>query len=407
MDLELYSHQLDALNRMKNGCILNGSVGSGKSRTALAYYYTKIANGSLRINGSGEFEDPKSIVPLYIITTAKKRDTNDWESEMAPFLLSTDISRSIKNIPVVVDSWNNIKKYVNVTDSFFILDEDRVTGTGAWVKAFWKIAKQNRWIILSGSPGDVWMDYMPVFVANGFYKNATDFKRCHVVYNRYVKYPLVDKYVNTKRLNWCRDQILIPMEFERKTIAHDISILVQYDNKQYKTLMKTRWDPYDNKPIENISKLCYLLRRVVNSDSSRVDAVRNILLEHDRAIIFYNYDYELEILIFIAENLCRKFAQWNGHKHEPLPTGDCWMYLVQYTAGAEGWNAITTDTMIFYSQNYSYKTMIQAAGRINRLNTPYTDLYYYHVRSAAPIDRAIKDALNRKEKFNERKFIKY
>lgn len=39
MAIQLYDYQREALGRMKNGCILCGGVGSGKSRTGLAYYY--------------------------------------------------------------------------------------------------------------------------------------------------------------------------------------------------------------------------------------------------------------------------------------------------------------------------------------------------------------------------------
>lgn len=405
MNLELWPHQVKALDEMHNGCILNGDVGSGKSRTALAYYYLKVLDGKLRINGEGRKTNPKKITPLYIITTAKKRDTNDWESEMAPFLLSTDPDLSICHIKVVVDSWNNIKKYVGVKDSFFIFDEDRVTGKGAWVKAFYKIAKVNEWILLTGSPGDSWSDYIPVFVANGFYKNPTEFNRLHVVFNRYCTFPKIDKYVNTKRLERCKEKILVRMEDQRHTVAHSKTIIAKYDIKKYKSIMKDRWDPYTEEPIENISKLCYLLRRVCNEDSSRIEKVKEIVTKHDRVIIFYNFDYELEILHKIGDELKIPYTEWNGHKHESLLKGKRWLYLCQYTSAAEGWNCITTDTMVFYSLNYSYKTMIQAMGRINRMNTSYTDLYFYLIRSASPIDLAIMQALKKKKKFNERRFV--
>jgi hypothetical protein len=132
-----------------------------------------------------------------------------------------------------------------------------------------------------------------------------------------------------------------------------------------------------------------------------------IFEKHPRIIVFYNFDYELDILkhIYYGENV--EIAEWNGHAHQPVPKGEKWVYLVQYTAGCEGWNCITTDTIIFYSQNYSYKVMAQASGRIDRLNTPYTDLYYYHLKSRSGIDLAISRALTEKKKFNERKFTKW
>lgn len=407
MTLALAPHQIKALPRMKNGCILCGGVGSGKSRTSLAYYFTKVVGGSLSINGQGEFKEPTKPVDLYILTTAQKRDRHEWEEEFMPFLLSTNSEDSICGIRVVIDSWNNIKKYVNVSDAMFIFDEDRVTGKGVWVKTFLKIVKRNQWILLSATPGDNWSDYVPVFIANGFYKNFTDFNNLHVVWNRYTTYPKVDKYVNTKRLYCCRDAILIPMEFERKTIPNDINVSCTYDISKYKTIMKYRWDPFEEKPIENISKLCYLLRKVTNSDLSRSLAVRQLTTEHPRTIIFYNFDYEREILLKLGEELNIETAEWNGHVHQKIPNTKRWMYLVQYAAGSEGWNCITTDTIIFYSQNYSYKTMVQASGRINRLNTPYTNLYFYHLKSSAPIDRAIAEALKTKKEFNERKFISW
>lgn len=407
MTLNLYPHQISALPKMKNGCVLCGDVGSGKSRTALAYYFTKVARGSLSINGQGTFREPTNPIDLYILTTAQKRDRKEWEEEMLPFLLSTNPENSICHIKVVVDSWNNIKKYVAVTKAMFLFDEDKVSGKGEWVKAFLKIVKANHWILLSATPGDNWSDYIPVFIANGFYRNRTEFNDMHVVWNRYLKYPKVDKYVNTKRLYRCRESILIPMEFKRQTIPHNIPIICQYDISKYKSIMKYRWDPFEDQPIENISKLCYLLRRVTNGDMSRIEETKKLIKEHPRVILFYNFDYERDILLKLGKELNMETAEWNGHEHQKIPDTEHWIYLVQYTAGSEGWNCIKTDTIIFFSQNYSYKTMVQASGRINRLNTPFKDLYFFHLRSRAPIDLAITRALETKQEFNEHKFISW
>ena len=391
MGVSLYDYQVDAINQMSNGCILCGGVGSGKSRTSLAYYF-KQQGGC--INPYSEMKNPKK---LYIITTARKRDTLEWEGECVPFLL-TD---------VVVDSWNNIKKYSDVSGAFFIFDEQRVVGSGEWVKSFLKIAKHNDWILLSATPGDTWTDYIPVFVANGFYKNRTEFKREHIIYSRFTKYPKVDRYVNTGRLVRLRNKILVDMDFQRKTVAHHEDVYVQYNIGNYKDVMRNRWDPFKNEPIVNASGLCYVLRKIVNTDQSRQVALFEIFDKHPRAIVFYNFDYELDILknMYYGENV--EIAEWNGHKHQPVPTSKEWVYLVQYTAGAEGWNCITTDTIIFFSQNYSYKIMQQSAGRIDRLNTPYKHLYYYHLKSRSGIDLAISKALSQKKKFNEGKFVKW
>lgn len=398
--IELRDYQLDAVGNMHNGCILCGGVGSGKSRTALAYYYI-LNDGEIGTADYMPMADPP--LNLYIITTAKKRDSLEWDSELIPFLLSTNPEENLYCNTVKIDSWNNIKKYAEVKNGFFIFDEQRVVGSGTWVKSFIKIAKNNQWILLSATPGDTWQDYIPVFLANGFYKNRTEFNREHVIYNRFTKYPKVDRYVNIRRLERLRDKLLVTMDFNRETVAHHEDVSVGFDIFKYKEITKTRWNPYTQEPIVNASELCYTWRKLVNSDSSRQIALLEILEKHPRAIIFYNFDYELEILKTILANY--EVAEWNGHKHQPVPTGEKWAYLVQYNAGAEGWNCITTDTIIFYSQNYSYKIVAQAAGRIDRMNTPFSDLYYYHLKSKAGIDIAIGRALREKKKFNEKKYV--
>lgn len=399
----LYDYQFDAVNDMKNGCILNGGVGSGKSRTSL-YYYFKEQGGSI----NPDYIPMKNPKDLYIITTARKRDTLEWEQELTHFLLSTNPEKNeLYNNKIVVDSWNNIKKYADVENAFFIFDEQRVVGYGAWTKSFLKIAKNNDWILLSATPGDTWTDYIPVFIANGFYRNKSEFCREHVVYSRFSKYPKIDRFVNTGRLIRLRNSILIDMDFSRKTVAHHEDIYVRYDTTKYKDVTRTRWDPYKDLPIEQASSLCYILRRVVNESEYRQVALLELLEKTPRAIIFYNFDYELDILLHLQLSEDVEIAQWNGHKHQPVPDSEKWVYLVQYTAGAEGWNCIKTDTIIFYSQNYSYKIMSQASGRIDRLNTPYTDLYYYHLKSRSGIDLAISKALSEKKNFNEGKWVKW
>ena len=390
---------MDAVKKMRNGCILNGGVGSGKSRTGL-YYYFKEQGGSME----PVYIPMKNPKDLYIITTARKRDTCEWSGELSPFLMSTHEDINYYDNKIIVDSWNNISKYKDVTGAFFLLDEQRITGKGQWVKSFLKIAKSNDWILLSATPGDTWEDYVPVFIANGFYRNRTEFSREHAVYSRFTKFPKVEKYISTAKLSRLRDQILIDMDFQRTTIAHHDDVYCKYDVGTYKDVIRNRWNPYKNAPIENPGELCYLLRKVVNSDEHRQLILLELMEKHDRAIIFYNFDYELEILkeLYYGEDF--EIAEWNGHKHQPIPDSKKWVYLVQYTSGNEGWNCILTDTIIFYSQNYSYKIMTQAAGRIDRLNTPYKDLYYYHLKSRSGIDLAISKALDNKKKFNERKF---
>ena len=392
MSIELYEHQKKALPKLKNVSILCGGVGSGKSRTALAYFLLHECNGSLE---TLEVKEPKD---LYIITTARKRDTNEWIDECVPF--------QFKNLNVKVDSWNNIQKYTNVCGAFFIFDEQRVVGYGAWTKAFLAITKKNRWILLSATPGDTWSDYIPVFIANGFYKNKTEFVRRHIVYSRYTKYPKVDKYLDCGRLIKLRRMILVNMDFVKPTTPHHQTLISQYNKEKYAYVIRNRKNYDTQLPFKNIGALCLYLREIVNSDPDRIEVVKSIIAEHPKSIIFYNFDYELELLRQMAKDINIKKAEWNGHIHEPIPDKKypSWIYLVQYTAGAEGWNCVETDTIIFYSQNYSYRIMVQSAGRIDRLNTPYQDLYYYHIRSNSTIDMSIMRALQKKKNFNARGF---
>ena len=401
MGVNLYDYQYDALKRMKNGCILCGSVGSGKSRTAIAYYFTN--NGGKLGDIYGRMRDPCQ--DLYIITTARKRDTLEWEGELAPFLLSADPEANQYNNKVIIDSWNNIKKYVDVKDSFFIFDEQRLIGNGTWVKSFYKIAKANEWILLSATPADVWTDYIPVFVANGFYRNRTEFLESHVIFDYHVKkYPKVKGYFGERKLKEYRDLILVTMDYCNKNEQHHEDVYCAYDILTYQRVMKDLWNVYEDRPLESASELCYCLRRVVNSDESRTQKLLEIVECHPKVIIFYNFDYELEILKNLSYGYSVDIAEWNGHRHEPIPDSDRWVYLVQYTAGNEGWNCTLTDTIIFFSQNYSYRVMVQASGRIDRLNSPFRDLYYYHLKSHSKIDMAINRAILGKKRFNENTF---
>lgn len=397
----LYDFQMDAVKKGFNGCIFNGGTGTGKSRTGL-YFYFKEQGGWYEGSDYTPMKNPKD---LYIITPAVKRDKGEWITELNLFRMNPDPELNHYNNKIVIDSWNNIKKYVDVKDSFFIWDEDKICGGGAWTKAFLKIAKDNDWIILSASPGDTWLDYWSVFVANGFYKNKSEFIREHVVYSRYSKFPQVERYLGIQRLERLRNKILIDMSVQRHTKPHHEDVCCNYDIPFYKDVFKKRWDPYKNEPLKQASELCYVLRKIVNSDESRQVALLELLEVHPKAIIFYSYDYEREILMNLGYAEGTKIAEWTGHKHEPVPTGQKWVYLVNYASGAEGFNCISTDTIIFYSQTYSYKTLLQAIGRIDRLDTKFIDLYYYHLKSRSGIDLAISKALREKKKFNEQRWL--
>ena len=384
MAVQLREHQKLAVEELDNGKILAGGVGSGKSVVALAYYM--------------EHEAPKDIV---VITTAKKRDSLEWEGEAVKYGIGREFDATTQGM-ITVDSWNNIQKYVGVEGAFFIFDEQRLVGSGAWAKAFIKISRLNRWILLSATPGDTWMDYIPVFVANGFYRNKTEFITRHVVYDNFAKFPKVKKYVETARLELYLEQILVTMPYEKQTVRNIQKIRVEHDQDKFNRVMKDRWNVYEDRPIVDVAELFRVMRKVVNEDPDRLKQIIHLFNKHKKLIIFYNFNYELELLRTLKDILWVDVAEWNGHKHEEIPEGNEWIYLVQYTAGAEGWNCIDTDAMIFYSLNYSYRLFEQAQGRIDRLNTPFTDLYYYVLASDSQIDWAILKAQRLKKNFNER-----
>jgi hypothetical protein len=370
----LMPHQRAAVDALRNGCILKGGTGSGKTRVGMAYYA----------------EHTAPWVKLYVITTAMKRDSHDWEDEAKLF-----------GCEVVVDSWNNLINYEDVEGAFFIFDEQRVVGSGIWVQAFLRITQKNEWILLSATPGDTWMDYIPVMIANGFYKNRAQFCQEHVVFSRFTKYPKIERIYDTQRLARQLATILVQMPFERRTARHEYDVYVEYDRELFDLVWKQRWHYLEDRPIRNASELFSLMRRVVNSDLSRLARVRDLLVEHPKMIVFYNFDYELDRL----RTLNVRKAEWNGHKHEPIPEGDEWIYLVQYS-GAEAWNCTTTDTVVFYSLNYSYRASEQAKGRIDRLDTEFLDLFYFILQSGSVIDSAIKTALDKKRNFNETRALK-
>lgn len=362
--------------------------------------------------------DPR---PLYIITTARKRDTGEWENELRRFGFEKNGENEIE---YTIDSWNNLHKYAKVYGGFFIFDEQRVVGKGKWVKSFYRVARKNQWILLTATPGDTWLDYIPVFIANGFYRNRSEFLAEHAVYNPYItKFPKIDRFTEVGLLEKHRRAITVRMVYEKHTKRHWNNIELDYDKDLYKQIWKDRWDPWKEEPIKDISGCCYLLRKVSNTSSERVKTALWLTLNSKthKAVIFYNYDYELTMLKDDIEQMVSEamendptgfsamygsfeIAEWNGHKHQPIPRSGSWVYLVQYNAGAEGWNCVETDTEIFFSQNYSYKMMEQAAGRIDRMNTPFEDLYYYILKTDSPIDKAISKAITNKKTFNEHKY---
>ena len=397
MNVNLYSYQRDAIERLRSGKILCADVGIGKSITALAYFVEKECGGSLSFEENLKSKTFRR-TDLYIISTAKKRNDREWHKEATNFGIFDDGTGLCDKF--VVDSWNNISKYADVKGAFFIFDEQRVVGSGKWVKSFLKIAKFNHWILLTATPGDTWIEYCPVFIANGFYSSRSDFTNQHAIWKRWSKYPQIQGYYNQGLLIRHRNDVLVHMVKKKATVPHHENIYLPYDVEKSQNVIRKRWNPYTNMPIEDAGELCRVLRKITNEDPSRFEEVCRLLESNPKVIIFYNFDYELEILRKLPTNI----SEWNGHKHDSLPTGAKWAYLVQYNAGAEGWNCTTTDTIIFYSQSYSYKLMTQAAGRIDRINTPFTDLHYFHLSSKSKIDIAIARALSRKKNFNEKDF---
>ena len=395
----LYEYQKQAVNKLRTGSILCGGVGTGKSRTSLAYFTEKVCGGYSTVDDNHvELRRPKD---LYVITTAKKRDSLDWEGEASKFLI-TPGAKSVCRF--VVDSWNNIGKYSDISGAFFIFDEQRTVGKGQWSKVFVKIARKNDWIVLTATPGDTWMDYATVFIANGYYKNRTQFYREHVVFNRYAKFPKIDRYVNTGKLEHLRRKTVVTMDTSKKTTRHHQWIKVGYDEDSYSVVKDRRWNPFEEKPIRNASEYCSLCRKIVNSDERRAEALRSVVKSNRKLILFYSFDYELEIIERTLRDIGVPFSEWNGHRHQDIPDTDEWVYVLQYSAGAEGWECIETNVIAFYSLQYSYKILEQACGRIDRLNTRYRDLYYYHLFSDAPIDEAIRKCIKKKVVFNEKTF---
>ena len=384
--VDLYPHQKRAVEQLNNGSILWGGVGVGKSLTAAAYYMQK--------------EAPKDV---YVITTARKRADLDWNTEFARYGVGSVEGATVAG-KLTVDSWNNIGNYTDVEGAFFIFDEQRVVGSGTWVKAFLKITAANRWILLSATPGDTWIDYIPVFIANGFYRNRTEFKLEHVVYDTHSKFPKIKRYLGVGRLIRLRNQILVEMPYPRQTTRIEKDVPVEYDEELYNLVVKKRWNPYREKPCKSRAELFAVMRKVVNSDPSRLREVQLLLIRHPRLIVFYNFTYELEALRNLEGVEIR---EWNGERHDPVPETEKWVYLVQYAAGAEGWNCTATDAMVFYSLTYSYKQDHQGRGRIDRLNTVYKELYYYTLKSSSPLDRGIAKALSEKRSFNESEFLRY
>lgn len=400
--MELRPHQKTALQELRNGSVLAGGVGTGKTLTALAYYAQIVCGGDLEHNKP--MAHPKDLI---VITTAKKRDSLDWEKDALKLGISIDPELSYSGKEFVIDSWNNMKKYVDREDCFFIFDEQRLVGAGKWVKTFLKIVKKNQWMLLSATPADRWMDYVPLFIAHGFYRNRTDFNNQHVIWHYNGRYRTIRGYFGVRHLERQRDSILVEMPYERHTTRHVVKRLVAHDAEAFDTVWKRRWHIYEHRPIIDSAEKYRVARQLVNSDPSRLEAIVELGREHPRMVIFYNFDYELDLLRTLMPKMDIPVAEWNGHRHEAIPETERWLYLVQYMAGSEAWETIDTDTIVFYSLTYSHRQWEQSQGRTDRLNTPFDDLYYYFLASDAQIDKLIWKALSVKKNFHEGRVVRY
>ena len=398
--------QIQAVRQLQNGSILAGGVGSGKTLTSLAWYLTSVCNAaSFKEGGSLAKKKVKGSPTLYVITTAKKRDSLEWEEEAARLGLSTDPACSFTGSSSVVDSWNNIGKYSDREHAVFFFDEQRASGSGRWVKEFLKITRKNTWLLLSATPGDVWMDYLPVFMAHGFFRTRTEFMEDHVIFDRFAKYPKVKRYIGEAKLQRLRRSILVEMPVERHTTRERETVYCDYDRDLYKWVVKNRMDPWTEEPLRDAGGVCRILRKVVSDNDWRSEQAKRILSSNERVIVFYNYNYELDRILAVAESLGLPTAQWNGHRHDAIPAEPRWVYICQYTSAAEGWNCTSTDTVLFWSLNYSWRVTEQCEGRIDRLNTPYSRLRYYFLESHSSIDEAVRRSLSSKKVFNERAFV--
>jgi len=380
--LELMPHQKDAVESLAPGKILWGGVGSGKSLTVLHYYLK-------------DHSDKR----LIVITTAKKRDSLDWQKEATRLNIGIERSLAVRDV-LTVDSWNNIGSYTDVQDCFFVFDEQRAVGTGAWVKSFLKIAKKNDWVLLSATPGDTWLDYVPVFVANGLYRNVSQFRDEHVVYEPFRHFPKIKEFKNVAVLEKYRNMLLVEMKYERDVKRTTVEVECGYDEKAFRRVWVDRWHIFEDRPITDVAEMFRVARIVDNSDPSRLRAVREILKEHPRIIVFYSWDFELDILRNLASEY--PYAEWNGKKHQAIPETDSWVYVVHYTSGSEGWNCTETDTIVHYSLTYSYKNWKQSKGRTDRLDSPFDELFYFELASNSPVSRAVRRSLGSKKSFNER-----